>query len=396
MSDHIQTEVDRQSKRFLFLYALAVAGGAIAYVPFLTIVLPAHVSAFAGSNGLTVLAYIAFAGAIAASVGNILFGWVSDITRSRRPWIGAGLLLASALLLTVREIRDPMLLIATIICWQFCLNMMLGPLSAWAGDCVPDSQKGLLGGLMAFAPAMGAFAGVLVTWEAWVAVEHRLAVVAGLTILCVAPVLLFGKPHHLPSTAVAAVSDQPVAVVRGMVSRMWLARLLVQIAEASLFAFLLLWFRSIEPAFPENRAAGIFTMVLGAAVLFALWLGHWSDRHGKPIQPLVLCAGIAAIGLMIMALADNLVPAILGYIVFGLSSSIFLALHSSQTLRVLPDPQRRGRDLGIFNLTNTVPSLIMPWLTLALVPLYGFGALFVVLALLATGAALLLARMPDR
>lgn len=396
MSDHIPTEVDRQSKRFLFLYALAVAGGAIAYVPFLTILLPAHVTAFAGNNSLTILAYVAFVGAISASVSNILFGWLSDISRTRRPWVFVGLILSSALLLTVGEIRDPMPLIATIICWQFCLNMMLGPLSAWAGDCVPDSQKGLLGGLMAFAPAMGAFAGVLVTLEAWVAVEHRLAVVAGLTILCVAPVLLFGIPRHLLSTAETAASHRSVTVVRKMVSRMWLARLFVQIAEASLFAFLLLWFRSIEPGFPENRAASIFTTVLGVAVFFALWFGHWSDRHEKPIQPLVLCAVIAAIGLMIMASADNIVPAILGYAIFGLSSSIFLALHSSQTLRVLPDPQRRGRDLGIFNLTNTVPSLIMPWLTLALVPLYGFGALFVVLALLAAGASLLLARMPVR
>jgi hypothetical protein len=64
-------------------------------------------------------------------------------------------------------------------------------------------------------------------------------------------------------------------------------------------------------------------------------------------------------------------------------------------LRVLPNPDWRGRDLGIFNLTNTVPSLIMPWLTLALVPVYGFGALFTVLALLALAAAALLARIVE-
>jgi predicted MFS family arabinose efflux permease len=190
--------------------------------------------------------------------------------------------------------------------------------------------------------------------------------------------------------------EQAVLPVKSIVSRMWLARLLVQIAEASLFAFLLLWFRSIDPAFRENVAAQIFAAVLGGAVLLALGLGNWSDRHEKPIQPLSLCAALAAIGLGIMAFVDGLGPAIVGYIVFGLASSIFLALHSSQTLRVLPNPDRRGRDLGIFNLTNTVPSLIMPWLTLALVPLYGFSALFVVLALLATVAALLLVGMQRR
>jgi MFS family permease len=395
MTETRQPLGEQQSRQFLFLYALAVAGGAIAFVPFLTIVLPSHVTDFAGDRSLSLLAHIAFTGAIAASIANILFGWLSDVTRARRPWIAVGLVLACTMLVTVREMRDPAMLIAMIVAWQFCLNMMLAPLTAWAGDCVPDSQKGLLGGLMAFAPAMGALSGVLVTWQWLVLTEHRLLWVAGLTMICVIPVLLFGRP--LPVVLQPPVQSQSRAAfsIGGLASKMWLARLLVQIAEASLFAFLLLWFRNIDPAFAENRVAGIFTAVLSAAVLFALWLGSWSDRHGKPIQPLVLCAAVAAIGLGAMAASTGLVTAIFGYVVFGFASNIFLALHSSQTLRVLPNPDRRGRDLGIFNLTNTVPSLIMPWLTLALVPLYGFGALFTVLALLALAAALLLARIAE-
>jgi predicted MFS family arabinose efflux permease len=98
--------------------------------------------------------------------------------------------------------------------------------------------------------------------------------------------------------------------------------------------------------------------------------------------------------LIIMSVSSSLPIGIAGYVVFGLASSLFLALHSSQTLRVLPRPQTRGRDLGIFNLTNTVPSLIMPWLTLALVPTYGFRSLFLLLAVLALIACLLLATMP--
>ena len=85
---------------------------------------------------------------------------------------------------------------------------------------------------------------------------------------------------------------------------------------------------------------------------------------------------------------------VVGYVVFGLSTSIFLALHSSQTLRVLPRPRTRGRDLGLFNLTNTVPSLIMPWLTLALVPVFGFAALFMLLAALCMIACVLLITLP--
>ena len=97
-----------------------------------------------------------------------------------------------------------------------------------------------------------------------------------------------------------------------------------------------------------------------------------------------------------MALSNSLASAIAGYVVFGVAASIFLALHTGQTLRVLPRPANRGRDLGFFNLTNTSPSLVMPWLTIALVPLFGFAGLFAALATCAVVAALLLTTLPHR
>jgi MFS family permease len=398
MPDTQPAHADKQALRFLLLYALASAGGAVAYVPFLTIVLPAQVTTLAGDNSLSVLAYLTFAGAISASVSNILFGWASDVSGTRRPWITGGLLLSCLLIVQVREIKEPGQLIGLIVLWQVGLNMMLAPLSAWAGDCVPDGQKGVFGGLLALTPALGAMSGILVTWQSLVPVEQRLFWIAGLSAVCVLPVLLFGRPRqmvHLNATVGASKLSKPIdPKQRRAAIQMWVARLLVQIAEASLFAFLLLWFRSIDPAFEENRIATIFTAVLACAVIIALLLGRWSDRNDRPLLPLIFAALGAALGLGFMAAANNLPSAIFGYALFGMSGSVFLALHSAQTLRVLPNPMRRGRDLGIFNLTNTVPSIVMPWLTLALVPVYGFDALFIVLGLLAMCAAMLLLRRP--
>lgn len=387
----------RQSPRFLYLYALAVAGGSLAYIPFQTLLLPLQVTGFAKASSsaalpLDVLAYASFAGAVAASLANILFGWASDVTRRRRPWIAAGLILSSLLLIAMPLATQPIALIAMIILWQTCLNMMLAPLAAWAGDCVPDAQKGQLGGLMAFAPACGALAGALVTLPMLdLSAQQRLCAIAALALAMILPVLLVGRPLPMPHLRANGEPLPPaLPVMRHAATRMWLARLLVQIAEASLFAFLLLWFRSLDPGFGENTTASLFTAVLGMAAVLTLGIGRWSDRAQRPIAPLAISALVITAGLLIMAVADGLMLAIGGYVLFGLASGVFLALHSSQTLRVLPRPAARGRDLGLFNLTNTVPSLIMPWLTLALVPLYGFGALFALLAVLALLACLLL------
>lgn len=386
----------RQSFGFLLLYALAWAGGAIAYVPFLTILLPVRMTALAGANDIQALGYVTFFGAIAASSGGVLFGWLSDRTGSRRGWVVAGLLLTIALLLAVPLASDVPSLIAIIIAWQLALNMMLAPLAAWAGDCVPDGQKGLLGGLLAFSPALGALSCAFVTIPGLADADGRLVLVALLVAGAVLPVLLLGRPRPFPELSA------PVAVEAGTdeqrpastIARMWSARLLVQIAEAALFAYLFFWFRSIEPAITDSETARLFSLVLTIAVPLALLAGRWADRSGRPILPLVICAGVLTFGLAAMALSETLLAAKLSYVVFGVAATIFLSLHSGQTLRVLRRPERRGRDLGLFNLTNTVPSLIMPWLTISLVPGFGFDALFLLLAALASIAVLLLATMP--
>ena len=390
----------RQPLWFLIALALAVAGGAVAYVPFLTVLLPLKVNELASSQNIEALSYITFAGAIFASLANIGFGWASDKWSGRRSWIAAGLLLSCFLLIAMGEAHTIVALMVLVIAWQLALNMMLAPLLAWAGDCVPDMQKGLLGGLFALAPAMGALAGTFVTLPGLADATERLWIIAALVALLVSPALALGGGRQLPvlmKPVVEPIPNDPESFKsRPAIIRMWTARLLVQIAEAALFAFLLFWLRSLSPTIGENTVANLFSAVLCVAVPIALVAGRWSDKARRPMLPLAICAALSALGLVLMALSKDIQAAILGYAFFGLASMTFLSLHNGQTLRVLPRPQNRGRDMGIFNLTNTVPSLIIPWLTLAMVPTFGFGGLFFVLAGLVGVASLLLAQMSYR
>ena len=376
-------------QRFIMLYALAWAGGSIAYTPFLSILLPVRVSNLAGASAqVNWLAYLAFTGAISASLGNILFGYLSDITRFRRGWVALGLTLSGLLLMLSGRAQTLPALIAAVVAWQLALNMLLAPLAAWAGDRIPDAHKGMLGGLLAFAPGLGALSGALVTIPGLADPTTRLALVALLVALFVVPVLVFDPASSAP--VVPSAQSPAPAARRALLARMWLARLAVQIAEATMFSYFYFWLRTFDPAVDDSTTTRVFSAVLIMSAPAALLAGRWIDRTGRPMIALVLCAGLSACGLLTMATAGSLVIAVAGYAVFGLASGVFLALHSAQTLRVLPRPERRGRDLGLFNLTNTVPSLVMPWLTLLMVPLFGYAGLFVLLAVLAAAAAVLL------
>ena len=389
------------AKRFVFLYALAWAGGTIGYVPLLTILLPARVAILAGQQaGVDWLAYIALAGALAASVAGILFGYLSDITRNRRGWITSGLLISCILLVLIGQASTLSDLIMAIVGWQFALNMMLGPLTAWAADVVPDRRKGLLGGLMAFAPGLAALSGAVVTRPGLAMEDQRLWLVAALVMLCVLPILLAPAPRSEGGQRLdtSVRSEKPALFGwRGdQMSRMWLARLAVQIAEATLFAYLFFWLVSLDPTVSDHQAARLFSVILLISAPLALLAGQWSDHRDRPIAPLRACALVSGVGLLAMAQASDLTGAMFAYGLFGLAGAIFLALHSAQTLRILPRPDRRGRDLGLFNLANTLPSLVMPWLAMVLIPLFGFKALFLLLAVLAGAASLLLHRVAPK
>lgn len=387
--------VRKQSVRFLALYALASAGGAAAYAPFLTLLLPARVEAMAPGNAVQVLSYTAFLGALAASLSAIVFGWASDRTRNRRGWIVAGLLLSGALLVSMQWVRTVPQLLVAICTWQVALNMMLAPLAAWAGDTVPDAQKGLLGGLLSLAPSTGALVGAVVTVPGLASGDQRLGLVAAIVAAMVLPALLLGKPSAMPQLLPAEGENESVRDVPGdralpSVGRMWFARLLMQISEAALFAFLFVWLRELDPRISDNRTATIFTIVTLTAVPVAIAAGRWSDRRDRPMTPLMIAALCGAGGLIMMALARTAGQGIVSYMLFGTAAGVFLALHTGQTLRVLPHARHRGRDLGYFNLTNTIPSLAMPAFSLTLIPAFGFAGLFVLLAMLALASALML------
>jgi len=363
-------------RRFMVLFALAWAGGAVAYVPFLTILLPLRVIGLAGASSVQLLALMTFCGAVAASAGNILFGWLSDRTGRRLPWVAVGLGLTVVLLLAVPLAGRPAALIALVVCWQLALNMMLGPLSALAADNVPPGKTGLLGGLMALSPAFGALSGVIVTIHGLAGADQRLGLVALMVATCVVPLLLFARGNERPFSSDGAATDErrPFPIL------MWSARLLVQIAEAALFAYLLLYFRSLDAAVEESRIARLFSAVLAVAVPIAILAGRWADRVEQPKRVLAVCACCSGLGLLAMSTAINVHQASVAYVGFGLATTVFLSLHSGQTLRVLPNSARRGRDLGLFNLTNTLPSIIMPALALAVVPEQGFPVLLRFLA----------------
>lgn len=376
---------------FLLAFALAYAGGVIGYLPLLTLLLPLKIHAVAGAARIPLLSLAAILGAIAASAGNVLFGWLSDRSLARgggrRRWIAGGLVATIASYALVAAAQSATAIVLAIIAFQLAINAVLAPLLPIMADEIADERKGLAAGLLALGNPAAAFVSALLVSDETIADATRLALIPLVVALALLPLLLLrGAASSPPALAHAPRLPRRDLLIAAA------ARLLMQLANAALSLYLLYVFESVAPGErPLQLARQVGTLLTICYVIplpLALLVGRWSDRVGRR-QPFLVGAGIVAVaGLVAMALAGDTTAAAVGFATYSVGSAIFLALHSAFALQLLPDPRWRGRDLGLLNLTNTLPALIGPLLTWTLATPQDFALLLLVLAgLTALGTA---------
>ncbi|WP_231733801.1 MULTISPECIES: MFS transporter [unclassified Sphingomonas] len=384
----------RRGMGFILLVALANAGGVIAFLPLLSLLLPVRIAEIAGEARIGLFTATVIAGAIAASLSNIAFGWASDRTRARgggrRSWVVIGLVLLALSFAAVAVAQSPAAIILAIILFQVAVNALLAPLFAIMADEVPGAQMGLAGGLIALGSPLASAVGAVMIALALPGDGAQLAFILAMALLCVVPLL------RVPSVEAAAiVSATPPRLAGRDLAVAWLSRLLVQIAGNVLSLYLVYYFVSIDPDVSAAKQVGPIGQLMTIAYLLplpvAVLLGRWSDRVGRRKPFLFAAAGVAALGLLGLAVARDWSIAASAFALYAMGSSVFLSIHSGFAMQLLPSAANRGRDLGLINLTNTLPALIGPALAWALSTPRDFGPVMLLLAALTlVGGALVL------
>jgi MFS family permease len=351
-------------------------------VPLLVLLLPLKVEAMGERVGLLTLT--AIVGALAASASAIIFGMLGDRSwakrRSRRRWIVGGLIATVLSYGAIGMAQTPAALIGAIAVFQVAVNMMLSPISTTMADHVPDRAKGVAGGMLAAGQPLGALVGAGVTSSVLGSEAMRLAGVVLCVALLVTPLLLVRWPP-IVSKALDARSRPLRRVDLGY---LWMSRLCVQIANVVPFTYLLFLFQEVagrdRPIAMASRLGWLTAAIYLVSVPLALVIGRLSDRIGRR-KPFLLALALAgAVGLTTMAVAVRWPVLVAGYAVFAVTSAAFLALQSSYAMEVLPSPKNRGRDLGLLNLANTLPSVVGAALTWSLAPDARFGTVLITLA----------------
>lgn len=386
----------RRSPVFLLAFALANVGGVMAYLPLLTLLLPLKIEVLSGPARIGVFTTCVTAGAIAASGSGILFGWLSDRSVQggigRRGWMTGGLIGTAGSYALVALAATPVQIVAAVVVFQFAVNALLAPMMAIMSEEIPDAQKGVAGGLLSLGSPVASGLSALLVGQAMLPEAARFALVPIAVAAALLPLLL--SRRHL--AVLPSGTDNGQTAVLGVLRRdlvmAGMSRLLVQIAGVVTQVYLLYYFESIvtegsRAALPA-RIGHLLTLAFLLPLPIALALGRLSDLTRRRKSFLLIAAGVASAGLIGMAGAKGWSSGAIAFVVYAIGSSVFVALHAAFAMQLLPNLAHRGRDLGLLNLANTLPSLLGPPLTWMLATPQDFSAVMLMLAVLTLSGGL--------
>jgi len=358
---------------FIAVLTLAYVGAFIAFVPLLSLLVPLQAQSLAPADKIGLLSLVTLWGALVASVANMAVGWASDRTRHRfgrrRPWIMAGVagvLLAYGL---IAAARSPSALVAGVMLFQLAFNTMFAPLTAVLADRVPDRQKGRVAAFLGLGAPLGAASGVLITAPFLADTGARVTLLGLLVVGCLLPFLLTYRDGP------AAVAPERRSWAFPKLSRdfgfAWTSRFCLQIAASVVNAYMLFYLADharYAEQFPGSTVeSGLARLIALSTILIVVsgFLGGLaSDRCNRRKGFILLAAGLMATGLMVFAGWPGWPGPLIGYSLYGIGFGLYTTVDAALVAQVLPSRRDAARDLGIMNLTNTLPTVLAPGLVL--------------------------------
>lgn len=375
------------------------------FMAFNAILLPARIQMIAPDDKIAIVAVIATSGVIVATVANVLFGALSDLTRSRFgrriPWIlfgstGAGLSLA---FVAVSE-TIPMMIFAWCL-FQFFLNAVIAPLLAMLPDRVPVARRGTMSALYGLGQLLGiALLGQITAPRFLEDPTTGMFLFAGLMFLA-GPIVALIAPEpsnrdqpREPFTAKSILASFafPVKESRDYYL-VFSGRVLNIIGTYVVTGYQLYIITDYLGATTEE--AGSIIPVLGilsliGAVFVGTAIGPISDKFKRRKIFIVIASVLMAFGTIFLFFVQEPWAIYVFAIANSLGGGVYNSIEQVVSTEVLPDGDRAAKDLGFLNVAATGGQAVAPALTSGIIAIAGsFGPAFLVAGGMLLGASVL-------
>lgn len=364
--------------------------------------IPALMTEIHPERKIALFATLAAAGSVASMIATVVFGALSDRTRSRfgrrNPWIVSGGVLLGAAATTMSFTSDFGLLVVLWVVFQVGLAVVLAPLFAVLPERVGSQNLGkastLIGLGQLLAQSLGAIVGgAYITmprdglrWLPWL-----------IAIAMVVFVLFSREPDNreepreafsVGSLLRSFVPPKDRDFLLALVGRFLLLLSFMMVLLYQLFVLTDYIGLDLAEAGAVIGLGGVVMAISsGVATLVS---GPLSDALQRR-KPIVIAASIVfAVAELPLVFAAEVWAFYAFLAVGGFAYGMYIAVDQALLAEVLPSAENRGKDMGILNIANTGPQIIAPIVAGIIVSTAGFSTVFTIAVVLAVLAGLAL------
>jgi len=394
-----------RSRTGMIRVGIAMMLGTVAFImPFSagsSILLPARIALTDPDDKVQLLALITGVSALVALLANVVFGTLSDHTRTRfgarTPWILGGAV-ATALLLIPVSLAEGF---GALTLW-WCLataaiNATAASIAAILPDRVPHHRRATIAALIGIGLLLGHAVGAVVgslfaedTTTGFQVVGVLFVVLAVATVLIAPDFSNRGDARERLRIAEVTASFRFPRHAPDFYWVLW-GRLVLVLGYFMVNGFQLYIFTDYVGMTEADAAAAVrlnSLIFLGTALVGAAIAGPFSDRVRRRKLPVIIASLLAVAAASAPMFDASHLGMIWFAIIGGVAFGSYYAVDAALTSEVLPSDQSRGRDLGILNIANTGGQALAPAASAGLVALgLGFFPVFIgAMAFCAIGA----------
>lgn len=367
------------------------------YIAASSLFLPAMIQHLDADNKFSLVALFSALGMIVAAVSNMVAGYLSDRTKSRfgkrTPWLVAGsFVFMLSMIFASISTTIPLLLISWML-GQVALNFIVAPMVAWL-DLAPEQGKGTASsayGGLGMALGNNAFTILAAVFLG----QFRLGfIIFGIitfigtliaAIIVREPSNLHEKVEQSSATAKrSSIKEILTAFPKWSVGRDYYLALIGKLSQGignfaitGYLLFIMTDFLQKDTTATQHsiQLINIIMLIFGIAMGFVA--GPISDKFKLLKLPVGLSTILLGIGALCIFFLQSDVGIIIYAFMAGLGMGIWNSLDNLLNLRVIPDKDRVGFFLGIYNLGNTVTQAIAPVIAAFLISAIGFSSIFI-------------------
>lgn len=395
-----------RSRTGLGRLSVALAFGALAWaVPFSaasSVLLPAKIATLDPGNKIGLLAVIVITGSIVAMIANVVFGALSDLTRSRfgrrNPWIVGGGIVAAVFMALLATAPTVPLLVLWWCLYQAAQNAIIGPIVAVVPDRVQHARRGTVSAVYGVGFLVGLALGSVVgaNFIARPGIGFGvLAIVVGVLPLIYA---LLAPDFSNTDQARVRLKGRDLLAQFSFPTKApdfyWalIGRLLLVLGYYLISGYQL-YILTDYMKLSNVAAGGVISLAalinLGAALLGSVTSGPISDMLRRRKIIVIIASVFLALGSLVPVITPQPWTLLVFAGVGGFGLGIYFSVDAALMSEVLPSDSSRGKDLGILNMANTGGQILAPAVSSLVIGIgFGFVPVFVVACALAVVGAL--------